>query len=76
MTIIWFVVWLPVNTFSGHRPLLFDPVNAWAAALILAIGLDLAAAHAPRPSRRPAASQSVGDRAGCTDGPDRGSAFR
>jgi len=48
MTILWFVVWLLVNTFSGHQPLLFDPVNAWTATLILAIGLDLAAAHAPR----------------------------
>ena len=48
MTILWFVVWLLVNTFSSHQPLLFDPVNASTATLILAIGLDLAAAHAPR----------------------------
>ncbi|OYV66398.1 MAG: hypothetical protein B7Z74_11185 [Deltaproteobacteria bacterium 21-66-5] len=45
MTILWFVVWLLVNTFSSHQPLLFDPVNAWTATLILAIGLDLAAAQ-------------------------------
>jgi len=48
VTILWFIVWLLVNTFSSHQPLLFDPVNAWTATLILAIGLDLASAHASR----------------------------
>jgi hypothetical protein len=34
------------NNIGGHEPLLFNPVNAWTATLILAIGLDLGAAHA------------------------------
>ncbi len=46
MTIIWFIVWLIANSIGGHEPLLFDPVNAWAATLIAAIALDLSAAHA------------------------------
>jgi len=46
MTIVWFVVWLIANNVGGHEPLLFNPVNAWTATLILAIGLDLGAAHA------------------------------
>jgi hypothetical protein len=52
MTLLWFIVWLLVNTFSSHQPLLFDPVNAWTATLILAIALDLASAHAPNVRRR------------------------
>ena len=46
MTIVWFIVWLIANNIGGHEPLLFNPVNAWTATLILAIGLDLSAAHA------------------------------
>lgn len=46
MTVLWFIVWLIANTVGGHEPLLFNPVNAWTATLILAIGLDLGAAHA------------------------------
>ncbi len=46
MTILWFIIWLIANNVGGHEPLLFDPVNAWAATLILAIALDLSAAHA------------------------------
>jgi len=46
MTIVWFIVWLIANNVGGHEPLLFSPVNAWTATLILAIGLDFAAAHA------------------------------
>jgi hypothetical protein len=41
MTLIWFVVWLISNTVGDHEPLLFHPVNAWAATLILAIALDV-----------------------------------
>jgi hypothetical protein len=52
MTLLWFIIWLIVNTFSSHQPLLFDPVNAWTATLILAIALDLASAHAPQARRR------------------------
>jgi hypothetical protein len=34
--LIWFI--------AGHEPLILDPVNAWAATLILAVGLDLSRA--------------------------------
>jgi hypothetical protein len=46
VTIIWFSVWLTANNVGGHEPLLCNPVNAWAATLILAIALDLSTAHA------------------------------
>lgn len=46
MTFVWFVVWLIANNLGGHEPLLLDPVNAWVGTLILAIALDLGAAHA------------------------------
>jgi len=46
MTLLWFVVWLIANTIGGHEPLLLDPVNGWTATLILALALDLSAAHA------------------------------
>ncbi len=46
MTILWFVIWLTANIVGGHEPLTTDPVNAWAATLILAIGLDLGSRHA------------------------------
>lgn len=51
MSFIWFVVWLIANNVDSHEPLLFDPVNAWAATLILAFALDLGGAHA-RSERR------------------------
>ena len=51
MTVIWFVIWLVANNVGGQEPLLLDPVNAWAATLILAIGLDLGGAHATRAGR-------------------------
>jgi len=50
MTLIWFVIWFVANLIGGHEALLLDPVNGWTATLILAIALDLGAAHA-RPSR-------------------------
>lgn len=46
MTLIWFIIWLIANNIGGHAPLLLNPVNAWTATLILAIALDLSAAHA------------------------------
>jgi hypothetical protein len=46
MTFVWFIVWLIANTVGGHEPLEGDPVNVWAGTLILAVALDLAAAHA------------------------------
>lgn len=52
MTLIWFIVWLIANTAGDDEPLLFDPVNAWTATLIVAIALDLGAAHARPVSRR------------------------
>jgi hypothetical protein len=41
MTLVWFVVWLIANTIGDHEPLRFDPVNVWAATLLLAIALDI-----------------------------------
>jgi len=41
MTFIWFVVWLILDHVGDREPLLFRPVNVWAATLILAIALDL-----------------------------------
>ncbi len=46
MTLIWFVVWLVANNIGSHAPLLLNPVNGWTATLILAVALDLSAAHA------------------------------
>lgn len=46
MTLLWFIVWLIANNVGDHEPLLFNPVNAWTATLIFAIGLDLSATHA------------------------------
>lgn len=48
MTFVWFVIWLIANNVGGHEPLIADPVNAWLGTLILAIALDLGAAHATR----------------------------
>lgn len=41
MSVIWFVVWLIANNVGDHDPLRFDPLNLWAATLILAIALDI-----------------------------------
>ena len=41
MTVIWFVLWLIADNVGGHDPLRFDPLNVWAATLILAIALDI-----------------------------------
>ena len=38
MTLLWLLVWF----LAGHEALLLDPVNGWAATLILAVGVDLA----------------------------------
>jgi hypothetical protein len=51
MTVLWFIIWLIANNVGAHEPLLFDPVNAWAGTLILAVALDLSAAHATRKGR-------------------------
>ena len=47
MTVIWFVVWLIADNVGDREPLLADPVNVWAATLIVAAALDLARQHAP-----------------------------
>ena len=55
MNVLWFIVWFIANNVGDHKPLLFDPVNAWTATLILAVALDLGAAHArggPSPARK------------------------
>ena len=52
MTLIWFVVWLVANLVGDEEPLVFDPVNVWAATLILAAALDLGRQHAPDLSGR------------------------
>ena len=46
MTVVWFIVWLIANNLGDHEGLAADPVNTWAATLILAVALDLGAAHA------------------------------
>jgi hypothetical protein len=46
MTLLWFAIWLVTNIVGSHEPLTVDPVNAWSATLILAIGLDLGSRHA------------------------------
>jgi hypothetical protein len=38
MTLLWLLIWF----VAGHDALTLSPVNAWAATLILAVGLDLA----------------------------------
>ncbi|MBO3731545.1 hypothetical protein [Glycomyces niveus] len=52
MTFIWFIIWLIANFVGTREPLLFDPVNAWTATLILAIALDLTGAHAANTAKR------------------------
>jgi hypothetical protein len=47
VTLIWFVVWLVSNFVGDKESLVFDPVNGWAATLILAVAIDLARQHAP-----------------------------
>jgi hypothetical protein len=41
MTVLWFVIWLICDLIGDREPLRFDPVNWWAATLLLAIALDL-----------------------------------
>ena len=59
MAFIWFVIWLIANNVGGQEALTMDPVNTWAATLILAFALDLGrhmqAAEEPGPETRAAA---------------------
>jgi hypothetical protein len=49
MTLLWLLIWF----IAGHDALTLSPVNAWAATLILAVGLDLARSGVvPGPGRR------------------------
>ena len=41
MAIAWFVIWFVANLIGGKEGLSFDPMNAWAATLILAVALDI-----------------------------------
>jgi hypothetical protein len=51
VTLVWFIVWLVANNIGDREPLLFDPVNWWAGALILAAAVDLGRQHVPKPPR-------------------------
>ena len=52
MTLVWFVVWLVSDLIGDTESLTFDPVNGWAATLILAAALDLAGQHGAAAGRR------------------------
>jgi hypothetical protein len=41
VTVIWFIIWLIANLIGDREALLFDPLNWWAATLLLAIALDI-----------------------------------
>jgi hypothetical protein len=45
VTIVWFVIWLIANNVGGGEPLTADPMNAWAATLVLAIAIDINRPH-------------------------------
>jgi hypothetical protein len=47
VTLLWFIVWFVSDLIGDREGLDFDPVNAWAGTLVLAIALDLARQHAP-----------------------------
>lgn len=47
MTIVWFIAWGVATLIGDSEALTLDPVNGWAAALILAVALDLGRQHAP-----------------------------
>lgn len=44
MTLIWFIIWFVSDRIGDQESLIFDPVNAWAATLVLAAALDLSRA--------------------------------
>lgn len=52
MTLIWLVVWFIADRTGDRAPLLLDPVNIWTGLLLLAVALDLSAAHASKGARR------------------------
>lgn len=55
MTLLWFAVWLIADLIGDREPLLLDPVNFWAGALLLSLALDVSSAGGvprPEPIRR------------------------
>lgn len=58
MTLIWFIVWLIADNVGDREPLIFDPVNFWVGALILAIAIDLGSHHASSQVRRSRSQES------------------
>jgi hypothetical protein len=46
MTFLWFIVWFIANNVGTHEGLALNPVNGWMGVLLLAVALDLSAAHA------------------------------
>jgi hypothetical protein len=52
MTFVWFIVWLIWNLIGDNEPLIFDPVNFWAGALLVSIAVDLAGVHAGTQAKR------------------------
>ena len=46
MTFLWFLIWFFANIIGSDEGLVLDPVNGWVGTLILAVALDLGAAHA------------------------------
>jgi hypothetical protein len=45
VTFVWFIIWLIADKIGDHEVLRFDPVNIWAATLVLAVALDLNRPH-------------------------------
>ena len=41
MTLFWFLIWLIADRIGDREPLIFDPVNVWAGAFVLALALDV-----------------------------------
>lgn len=60
MTLLWLVIWFIADNVGGREPLLFNPVNAWVATLILAIALDLGASHARTGAKREGGKRAAG----------------
>ena len=59
MTFLWFVIWLIWNVVGDEEPIIFDPVNWWAGALLLALALDLGRQHAPPITRKQESTRSA-----------------
>jgi hypothetical protein len=41
MTLVWFIIWFIADRIGDREALLFDPVNVWAATLVLSLALDV-----------------------------------